>query len=657
MRLAKIFGWVVGVLFVLIVIAGGALWFGGADAIAWLIQHPLSTMMGRQIHIEGPLTIRWGAPTRIVVEGVHVANAGWGSRPEMLSAKRLEIDIFARTLVFGPTRIPLIALDGATLLLETSAQGDHNWNFAPSSTAPKKRHQFPDLEQFVVHDGELIYHNGETGAQTELSVGRLEYDAPNPASPVKIAAEGTFQKQPIRIAGTVGPLAELRDTAKPYPVTFYGALDKIRLVADGTIGEPLDFAEVDMRLSLSGAKLDELASLLGVPLPELPDFRGTAELTGGNGDWALKALTIALGKSDLEGGIAIDTNAKVPHLEANLTSSKIDLADFKGLYGGKPDTSSAPAKKPDPGNRVLPDTAIAVHKLPGLNADVTFDATEIVSSSGLPLERVSMGLQLRDGEITLKPLRFHAAQGDVDLSLHFTPFTSNGPPHLQADIDIRHIDLHQLLGGPAMPQIVRATAGIAGGFVKIETNGVSLRDFLGHMNGDAGLFVENGQISQLLEQLAPIDVLGALGVYVRGDKSVPINCLVSRFDIKDGVATASTLIFDTPETTVVGSGNVNFGSETLFLNMTPHNKNFTTVSLRTPVEVQGTFAQPAFHLKAGKLMARLGAAVGLGVLFPPAALIPLIDTGLGEQNSCSKAYAAQRAPGNPPPATGSSAPK
>jgi AsmA family protein len=175
------------------------------------------------------------------------------------------------------------------------------------------------------------------------------------------------------------------------------------------------------------------------------------------------------------------------------------------------------------------------------------------------------------------------------------------------------------------------------------------------MNGDAGIFMENGKLSALLEQLAPINVLGALGVYVRGDKPVQIDCLVSRFDIKQGVGTAKTLLFATKDDTVVGEGNINFGDETLYLHLAPYNKSFTTVSLHTPVDVRGTFKKPDYHLEVGGLAARLGAAVGLGVLFPPAALLPLIDTGLGENNACSKAYAAQRAPGNAEPKTGSSA--
>jgi len=655
MRALKILGFVLAGLVVLAVAAGAALWFGGGSVLAWAIEKPGSAYFGRNIKIDGPLKIHWGAPTTITAENVHLANASWGSQPDMFTAKHLEIVIYLRTLLHGPARIPQISLDGATLLLEKSKDGQVNWKF--HSGAPKKRREFPDLERFIVRDGAFTFHNGVTGAQTELGVNQLDYEAPNPKSPVKIGFDGTFQKAPLRLSGTVAPLAELRDTSKPYPVAFYAALAQSRAVAEGTIAEPLDFAGLDLRLSLSGEHLAEIAAMLGVPLPELPVFRGTAELTGGNGDWALKAMSLKLGQSDLEGGIAVNTNTKVPHIDANFTSSFIDLADFKGFYGGKPANSAAPPKPPSPDGRVVPDTPIAIHKLPGIDADLNIYGGRIRSTGGLPLERVTFGLKLENGELTLKPLNFHLADGDIALNAHFTPFTKEGPPRLQGGIDVRHIDLHKLLSGTAMSDLVKRSAGVVGGFVTIDTRGVSLRDFFANANGDIGLFMENGQVSDLLQELAPIDVLGVLGVYIAGDKPVPINCFVSRFDVKAGVATATTLLLKTPATTVVGTGNLNLGSETIYLKLTPYNNDFTLVSLRTPVEIQGTFRKPSYHVDKAGLIGRIGAAVGLGILFPPAALLPLIDTGLGEHNTCSRAYAAQNPPGNPEPKSGSSAPK
>jgi AsmA family protein len=180
---------------------------------------------------------------------------------------------------------------------------------------------------------------------------------------------------------------------------------------------------------------------------------------------------------------------------------------------------------------------------------------------------------------------------------------------------------------------------------------------MARMTGDLGLFMENGQMSALLQELAPINVLGALGVYATGDRPLPIDCLVARFDIRNGVATATTLLLDTANTVVTGAGNLNFADETVMLSLAPRSKDPALVSLRTPVDVGGTFANRTYHLHVAGIAERLGAAVGLGILFPPAALLPLIDTGLGGQNACRTAYAAQQPPGNPVPKAGSSVPK
>ena len=479
-RFWKILGAIIAALIVLVLIAGAALWFGGSPAVAWALEHPVSGMLGRQIRV-GSLKLRWGDPSHIVAENVAVANASWGSAPEMFMAKRIEVDLFMRSLLWGPARIPRIALDGARLLLETSKNGEKNWDFGLSAAAPKKRHQFPDLREFAVKDGALSFHNGKTDARTDLAIADLALKEAAPAQPLDIAAHGTFQGAPVRLEGRVGGLGTLRDTSQPYPVKLSGALDQLKLAVDGTLAEPLDFNGLNLRLSLGGAKLAEVAEMLGVPLPPLPDVRGTAVLTGGEGKWALEALSLKTGKSDLEGGIAIDTNSMVPQLKADLTSSEIDLADFKGLYGAKPAHSSAP---PPPGakdasGRVLPNTAIAVHKLPGVNADLSFDAHRVLSPSGLPIEGVSLGLALKNGELTVQPLRFVTAQGHVDLSFHFTPYTQDSPPKMHAEVDVQHVDLHRLFGRQDMPAMLQQTAGTVGGFIKIDTTGVSTREFFG----------------------------------------------------------------------------------------------------------------------------------------------------------------------------------
>jgi uncharacterized protein involved in outer membrane biogenesis len=655
MRGLKIGAGIVAGLFALVAIATAALWLGGGPVLAWALEHPVSAAMGRQLRIDGPIELHWGFPSHIVAEHVHLANAPWSDEKEMFSADRLEIDIFLSGLLFGRIDTPNLQLDGARLLLETSRDGAHNWDIALSGAAPQRRHQFPVLRRLAVRQSTITYRNGKTGAVTALDIGSLQVDAPGLQSPIEISLAGRLQNQAIHIVGAVGTLADLRDPTKPYPVKVDGTLDKTRFTFDGVVAEPMDVAGVDMRISLDRADLARIGTMLGVPIPELPQLRGTAKLAGGNGKWTLNALSVAFGHSDLEGGIDVDATAQVPQLRANLTSRTLDLSDVKGVYGGKPTPATAPAAPRQDTGRIIPDTPIDVHKLPGVNADLTFDGARIEGTGGAPVERISVGLQLKDGELKVAPLRFHAAQGDVDFNLHFTPFTRATPPRLDARIDVRHVDLHKWLNGPQSAPMLRETAGIIGGYAKIVATGTSLRGLLDHMNGEAGLFMQNGRISQLLEQGVPLDVLGALGVYMSGDKPVPINCFIARFDIKNGIAAISNFLLDTAETDVTGEGSINFPSETFLISLAPYNKHFTIVALRAPVDLHGTFTAPTYDFRRGPLMDRLGKALGLGIVFPPAVLAPLVDTGLGEINACHRILVTE--PNGGRAAEGSSKPR
>ncbi|HUN45324.1 MAG TPA: AsmA family protein [Stellaceae bacterium] len=629
---------------VLVVAVAGALWLGGGPALAWLLEHPLSAAMGRQIRIGGPLTVQWGSTTRIVAEDLHVANASWGSAPEMLAAKRVEIDVVTGSVLWGPTRVPLVALDGATLLLETSKQGEKNWRIAAAAATPKKRGEFPELQKATVSQGKLTYRNGETEATSVLDVKGMEFAAPDAGGPVGIKLDGRFQRLPLRLAASGGPVADLRAPEKPYPIKLDGTLGETHVASDGTVAEPLDVNGLDLNFSLEGRKLQQIADALGLPFPALPDFRGTSKLRGGNGHWKLDALTLALGKSDLEGGVEADTTGKVPYLKAELTARQIDLADFKGLYGDKPAHSSdaAPAAKPE--GRLLPDTPLNVGKLPGANIDLAFDGTRVTPISGAPIDRLSLGLHIKDGALTLDPLRFQVARGAVDLKARYTPFTKEAAPRLNAELDVQHVDLRELLRN-STSETAKQTAGIVGGFLKIDSNGNSLHQLASGASGDVGLFMENGQISQLLEALAPLDVLKALGIYVSGDKPTPIDCVILRLGVDKGVAAAQTFLVSTTDAVVQGSGSVNLADETLNLTLKPLNKHFTFFSLRAPIDVTGTLAKPDYNVHAGVAIARLGAAV----VFPPAALLTLVDKGLGERNACGEAYAAQQPKGEPQP--------
>lgn len=56
-----------------------------------------------------------------------------------------------------------------------------------------------------------------------------------------------------------------------------------------------------------------------------------------------------------------------------------------------------------------------------------------------------------------------------------------------------------------------------------------------------------------------------------------------------------TLVFDTQVTTLLGTGSIDLGQETLDLTFVPKTKNTSPVALRSPIYVRGSFAHPTVN--------------------------------------------------------------
>jgi uncharacterized protein involved in outer membrane biogenesis len=110
-------------------------------------------------------------------------------------------------------------------------------------------------------------------------------------------------------------------------------------------------------------------------------------------------------------------------------------------------------------------------------------------------------------------------------------------------------------------------------------------------------------------------------------------------------------VVDTDDATINVNGTVNLASEQLDLTLKPDSKGVRVITLRSPLYLRGTFKQPDVSVDKGVLAMKAGGAVALAVVAAPlAALLPLINTGPGEDSACAKLLAeAREKPVAPPP--------
>jgi hypothetical protein len=114
--------------------------------------------------------------------------------------------------------------------------------------------------------------------------------------------------------------------------------------------------------------------------------------------------------------------------------------------------------------------------------------------------------------------------------------------------------------------------------------------------------------------------------------------------MKNGIVDTKALLLDTTEARVVGRGTIDFRNQTLDYSLTTRSKHFSIGSLPGPIDITGKLGDPSIR-PGTEVVARAGAAAGLGVLLTPlGALLPTIQFGVGNDNACTRAEAAEHQP-------------
>lgn len=144
--------------------------------------------------------------------------------------------------------------------------------------------------------------------------------------------------------------------------------------------------------------------------------------------------------------------------------------------------------------------------------------------------------------------------------------------------------------------------------------------------------INDGTVSRSLMEIAGLNVANYLIARMFGDEEVQIHCAVADLRFDKGSMTTPIFVIDTENALIEVDGTVNFATEELDLDIDPESKGLRIFSLRSPLYVRGTFADPRPGVHAGPLALRGTGMLALGALTPAAGLLALIAPS-GEQDS------------------------
>ena len=621
-------------------------------------RHPLERYISKKTERTftiSDLHVKLGWNPTIRMRDVYFGNASWAKEPAMAKIQQLEFQVSLRDLP-EKVLVPRVALTKPDLLFERQADDRKNWILSdPNDKSPSKLR----ISSLSVDEGRLRYF--DYGQPFDIDVQASTFD-PAKQEQVKSAdAKPSNNRYSTRYAFTgkyhgagfkgnalTGEVLSFQESNVPFPIK--GELDAgtTQVAVEGTIADAVNISGIDTQLSIRGKTLANLYPFLLLPLPASPPYSLKGHLILKGDRFTMDDLVGRIGSTDVEGRGAYVRQEPRPLLTADLRSKLLNVDDLGPLVGvqtketgGKPaasqsqvaDRSSARAqeKAADP-NHVLPSGSFDGSRLHKIDADVTLVATQLKAPVQLPLESMRAALHLHDAVLKLTPLEFGFGGGVITSQIMLDarkPVIAT-----DADISVRHIRVDKLV--PPSAEKIAQGAGLLGARLQLKGSGNSIADAAARSNGELSLAVADGRISNLLDAASGLNGGKVLALLAGGDKTIQVNCGGVAFDIRNGQGTSKLFVVDTEQTQILGDGKFDLANETFDLKVTPKPKRMGILSLRTPVQVFGTFKNPDYKLEKGPLLARAGGAVALAFAAPLAAVVPLIETGPGENTNCAR---------------------
>ncbi|WP_281915538.1 AsmA family protein [Caldimonas thermodepolymerans] len=638
------------------------------------LERQLAQRLQREVAIGSDFRLRLLGRLRVHTDQLRIGSPAWaaeaGQAPDFVQAQGVHLALSYAALLSAwrqhgdeapPLRIQALEVDTIKATLWRLADGRANWQLGPPPPAnrPSTRPQVPAFGRLVVGQGRLRYDDAmqriQLRAEARTDEGR---QAGGQAHGLLVTGEGRWRDARVefRLAASGAlPLVAPDHGARPVPVALRASAGRATYTFEGHTVDVLRLQGFDGAFTARGDSLAAAGAPWGITLPSTPPFQLHGRLAKDGAVWQATVRQATVGRSRLAGRFTFDRRPEVPLLSGTLNGDRLVLADLGPAFGAGGGTDRRTARA-----SVLPRREFNLPALRAMDADVRVDLRELDLGTAYlrDLRPVGAHVRLQDGVLRVEDLSATTSGGTLQAGLVLD--SRPDVPRWDVNLALSGVRLEQWLqarnpraeqarsGQPAPPYVT----GVLGARAAFQGQGRSTAAMLGSLQGTASLWVREGQLSHLVVEASGIDLAETLGLMLSGDRQLPMQCAVMRFVAREGLLRSELGLVDTPDTTVLINGNVSLAQEQLDLQVMAHPKDFSPLSLRSPIRLHGSFSQPQVQLDAGRIGLKVLAAAALAAITPLAAVIPLIDPGGATTQGCEQALQRLRSArtGQPAPA-------
>ncbi len=630
----------------------------GTLFVVWLIlfvtkgrflKHPFERAVGaiinRSVEVKGDFQLYF-APLQIkfYAENFTISNPVWASRRNLFAAKRIDTRIAPLSLIFGKRRLYWLNLTDGMIDLEWNAAHDRNsWTFSDKKGG--KPLDFPSIDRATVTGTAIHYLDPKMQLLADLNIDTITSKNARIGKAVDVRGTGRVRDTPFRLsAKLLSPDATANRGQNKLILRAWAANNIIDV--SGTLPSIADIENVPLDTRAQGRDMSELLDIIGVAIPRTRGYALTAQMVKDGQTYQFTGLRGRFGNSDIAGKLLV-TNGDRLRLDSELSTHQLDIVDAAPFIGYNPDivatrgAAAAAAATGAGSQRILPDAALPIAAMQRFDAGLKWTIGN-VKSRNVPVSHVDLTLALDRGKLSLSPLTFAMARGNVASDIIVD--TRVRPAADSYDIRLAPTPMGRLLAGYGVAEA--GTTGTVKGRIQLKGRGDTIHDSLSSASGRIAFIIPGGSFWTRNIQLSELD-LGTFAYKMfqgRLKEPVQINCGLIGFTVRNGLAAADPILIDTRKNVITGRGGFNFRTEAVDLAIRADGKKFSLLSAQSPVSLGGTFAKPSLNVISPQLVGRAGVGLGLAVVAAPlAGILAFVDIGDAKSAACGPVLAGANA--------------
>ena len=528
---------------------------------------------GRDLAINGPVTIKIFPRLAVVAEEVSLSNASWAADPAILKAQQVAFSLQWMPLFSKRIQIDNVTISQLQLFLQAAPPDQKtsgNWALTATSEANDNTSNTDfGLDLAEVHLNQLAISYKNAAGELMDSMTATHFDMVRSGAKLKIESDLAWGGLPVTIKGETDAWEQL--------INNWGL-------------KPTDFA-LDLNLGVN----KQLAQVQG-SIRFVPDSSPVVDLKINSAALDLQALSATLAKGSKT---AVVTK---PHTTNRVFSSQPLPFNTLPVWQGQ--------VKADIGALTLPDGL----KLESLNGVLTATADDAWTLKQLAF-KIGSGQVIADGGLNA----VHSARPELAVRGAATGFdlghvlTQMGKPNL-----VTGGPTHTAFNINSQGTSISSLAANANGAVQISVGPATVSNSLTNLAGD---FV--------------VSVANAINPLRLSTDTSQLQCLVAYLPVKNGLVQINQSVgMQTDRLDLTLDGQVNLGSESLRLNILPKERSGLTTGVNPAglVQITGTLSNPSMGInKAGVVKQATG--VGLAIVTGGISLLAQNAAGVVSRSS------------------------